>query len=184
MSVNDEQAASTRNTMNRKKTTMKLALRVIAAGAAAAACIAAVVTVAHAEETRNERAADLVPSIVEDFKYPNADKIEEERGIVLKRGDGHITLTECSSDESLMVVYSRANGLVCFRVTGKTGYLSLEIPAVYGIKGSASHETDITLTAVDDEQNVALAKNEWKGVGQATDPQGRDHTLIELSTSA
>ncbi|MEI5033375.1 hypothetical protein RB201_12445 [Streptomyces sp. S1A(2023)] len=167
---------------------MKRMNRMMTATVAAAACITAAATVAFADEAESNPATRLAneapSSLVEDFNYPQADKIEEERGIVLKRGDGHIVLAECGSSSDLMVVYSRTTGQTCFRTTGDVGYLSVEIPAVYGIKGSTSHETDITLTAENSEQKVALAKAEWKGVGQSTDPQGRDHTLIELSTSA
>ncbi|RPK64985.1 hypothetical protein EES43_08770 [Streptomyces sp. ADI96-02] len=167
---------------------MKLARRLIATGAAAAACIAAVVTAAHADDARDRPAAalaeELPPYAVEDFAYPQADKIKAEFGIVLKRGDGHITLADCATGEGFLEVYSRTSGRLCFRVTGKTGYLSLEIPAVFGVKSSAAHQTDMTLTTEGDEQNVTAAKNEWKGVGQATDPQGRDYALVELSTSA
>ncbi|MFE7458001.1 hypothetical protein [Streptomyces sp. NPDC057554] len=167
---------------------MKLARFLIATGAAAAACITAVVTVAHADESRNSPsagiAAEAPPYAVEDFNYPQADKIRDERGIVLKRGDGHITLASCASGSDLLVVHSRTHGEVCFRVTGKSGYLSLEIPAVYGIRSTPSHKTDVKLVAEGSEQNISLPKNEWKGVGQISDPEGRDHALIQLSTSS
>lgn len=167
---------------------MRFARRLIATGVAATACIAAVVTVAHADDARNRPAAavadELPPYAVEDFVYPQADKIEAELGIVLKRGDGHIVLADCASGTTLLEVYSRTKGRICFAVTGNSGYLSVEIPAVYGVKGGASHETDVTLTAEDDEQNISVAKNEWKAVGEAADPEGRDHVLVELSTSA
>lgn len=167
---------------------MKLAQRLIATSATAAVCIAAVVTVAHAEEPRSSAstgaAAELPPYAMEDFNYPQADKIKEERGIVLKRGDGHITLADCASDGSLLVVHSRTHGETCFRVTGKSGYLSLEIPAVYGIRSTPLHQTDVRLTAEGSEQNISLPKNEWKGVGQISDPEGRDHALIEISASS
>ncbi|MFD4898607.1 hypothetical protein [Streptomyces sp. NPDC058411] len=167
---------------------MKFARRMGAAGVAAAACIAAVVTVAHADQANVRNAAtaadELPPYAVEDFAYPQADKIEAELGIVLKRGDGHITLEDCATGGGLLEVYSRTKGRICFRVTGTSGYLSLEVPAVYGVKGSTSHETDVTLTAEDNEQNISVAKDEWKAVGQSADPEGRDHVLVELSTSA
>lgn len=167
---------------------MKFARRLIATSATVAACIAAVVTVAHAEEPGNSAltsaTAELPPYAVEDFNYPQADKIKEERGIILKRGDGHITLADCTSGGSLLVVHSRTHGEFCFRVTGTSGYLSLEIPAVYGIRSAPLHKTDVRLTAEGSEQNISLPKNEWKGVGQISDPEGRDHGLIELSTSS
>ncbi|MGW0787324.1 hypothetical protein ACWD04_03500 [Streptomyces sp. NPDC002911] len=167
---------------------MKFARRVVATGVAAAACIAAVVTVAHADEAQVRTAAtaadELPPYAVEDFAYPQADKIEAELGIVLKRGDGHITLADCASGGSLLEVYSRTKGRFCFRAIGDSGYLSLEVPEVYGVKGSTSHETDVTLTTEGDEQNISVAKDEWKAVGQSADPEGRDYVLVELSTSA
>jgi hypothetical protein len=49
---------------------------------------------------------------IEDYGYPNADKILADRGIRLKRGDGHITLADCASATDLFEVWSRANDKV------------------------------------------------------------------------
>ncbi|GAA1586692.1 hypothetical protein [Streptomyces globosus] len=160
---------------------MKLAKRLVATAAAAAACIAAGVTATHADET--PAGGDQPPYAIEDFAYPDATRILAERGITLKRGDGNITLADCAPNSGLMEVYSRTKGTVCFRVSGKTGYLSLEIPAVYGMKGDAAHRTEVTLTAEGSEQNISVAPNEWKGVGESADPQRRDHVLVEISAS-
>lgn len=43
---------------------------------------------------------------VEDFKYPNADKILAEQNIVLKRGDGHITLADCAGGSRQLEIRS------------------------------------------------------------------------------
>ncbi|MEV3950377.1 hypothetical protein AB0K57_22385 [Streptomyces halstedii] len=167
---------------------MKLSHRLLATAAAAAVSVAALVTVAHATETANTASAGTAagppPSAVEDFSYPNAAQIEAQKGIVLKRGDGHIILADCASATDLMEVYSRTHGKFCFRVSGKSGYLSLEIPAVYGMKTDSAHRADVRLIAEGSEQNVAVPKDEFKGVGQANDPESRDHTLVEISTSA
>ncbi len=81
-----------------------------------------------------------------DFGYPNADKILAEKHITLKRGDGHILLADCGSATDLMEVWSRANEKICFRVTGTKGYLTLEIPAVFAVKGNAySAKVDMTV---------------------------------------
>ncbi|MEU3001760.1 hypothetical protein ABZ684_30085 [Streptomyces sp. NPDC006995] len=164
------------------------ARRAVATGVAAAACVAGAVTVAHAQEPRSGSAAAVANELplyaVEDFAYPGAAGIEADLGIVLKRGDGHITLADCAPGGSFLEVYSRDKGRICFNVTGATGRLTLEIPTVYGIKGAASHATNVTLTAANDEQNVSVAKNEWKGVGESADPERRDHVLVELSTSS
>ncbi|MEU6220886.1 hypothetical protein ABZ845_25780 [Streptomyces sp. NPDC047022] len=80
-------------------------------------------------------AADTPGYAVEDFNYPDAAKIQQELGIVLKRGDGHIVLAACGSQDGLLEIWERnRQSHICFRVTGNSGYLSLEIPAVYGIR--------------------------------------------------
>ncbi|MER6023264.1 hypothetical protein ABT141_34865, partial [Streptomyces anulatus] len=84
-------------------------------------------------------AADETPGYaVEDFNYPQADKILAEQGIALKRGDGHIVLVECAGGTGLIEVWARRqdNKKICFRVTGNSGWLTMEIPAVHSIKGN------------------------------------------------
>ncbi|MEU7598647.1 S1 family peptidase, partial [Streptomyces sp. NPDC039022] len=164
---------------------MKLARRIIATGAAAAACAAAVSTTSTSSLPRPSMAtvADGEPGHpIEDFAYPGADKIKAEKGITLKRGDGHILLAECGSSPGLMEVWSRKNDRTCFEITGASGYLALEIPAVFSVKGSADQAADITLTAPDGKkQEVKVPKNEWTPVGESTDPQTREHTLVEIA---
>ncbi|MEU5273954.1 S1 family peptidase, partial [Streptomyces hygroscopicus] len=119
---------------------------------------------------------------IEDFVHPDADKIKEEKGITLKHGDGQIILAECGSSAGLMEVWSRTNDKVCFRITGASGYLTMEIPAVFAVMGSADHAADITLTAPDNKKvEVEVPKNTWTPVGESTDPQAREHLLVEIS---
>ncbi|MFC8564982.1 hypothetical protein ACFUIW_04310 [Streptomyces sp. NPDC057245] len=127
--------------------------------------------------------ADDAPGYaVEDFNYPQADKILEEQGILLKRGDGHIVLAECDSEAGLLEVWSRSQAKICFRVTGDSGRLTMEIPAVYGVKGN-SYETDVTMTVGDQEKHYEIAKDAWTNVGEAADPEDGDHMLVEIVTS-
>ncbi|MEU2832511.1 hypothetical protein ABZ667_28260 [Streptomyces lavendulae] len=119
---------------------------------------------------------------IEDFGYPNADKILAEKHITLKRGDGHILLADCGSATDLMEVWSRANEKICFRVTGTKGYLTLEIPAVFAVKGNAySAKVDMTVGA--EEKTFDVNKNAWTPVGESADEQGRDFMLMEIRTS-
>ncbi|MEV0259926.1 hypothetical protein AB0I49_01070 [Streptomyces sp. NPDC050617] len=130
---------------------------------------------------------DSPPSAVEDFDYPQADKIFQERGIKLKRGDGHITLTTCDGRPGLVEVYARSTDPAdtsgkrhfCFRVTGKAGYLSLELPAVYTAKGN-DYAVNLNMITADSEKTFSLDKDKWTSVGEASDPQGRDFTLLEI----
>ncbi|MCX5388482.1 hypothetical protein [Streptomyces sp. NBC_00094] len=119
---------------------------------------------------------------IEDFGYPNADRILVERGITLKRGDGHITLADCGSATDLLEVWSRANDKICFRVTGIAGYLSLEIPSVFAVKGN-SYSATVDMTTGTEEKSFDVNKNAWTSVGESADDQGRDFMLMEIRTS-
>ncbi|MFI5823846.1 hypothetical protein ACIA8I_32915 [Streptomyces rishiriensis] len=174
---------------------MKHARRIIATGAAAAACAGAVVFTSahgashhtpavHASAAQAAPVVDDAPGyLVEDFNYPGADAIKAQRGITLKRGDGHITLADCASGTGLMEVYSRRSEKVCFRATGASGHLTLEIPSVYGVKGEADHEAAVQLTTDGATQNLDVGKGEWKAAGEAADPDGRAFVLVEIRTS-
>ncbi|MEV7688349.1 hypothetical protein ACFW1F_06615 [Streptomyces bungoensis] len=172
---------------------MNLARRIIATGAVAAACAGAVAfTFAsgsaaiahHASADRTSTVVDGAPGYaVEDFNYPGADSIKAQKGITLKRGDGHITMVDCASGTGLMEVYSRKSEKICFRATGPSGYLSLEIPSVYGVKGEADHEADLQLTTDGATQSIDVGKGEWKAAGEAADPDGRAFVLVEIRTS-
>ncbi|SES21246.1 hypothetical protein SAMN04487983_103655 [Streptomyces sp. yr375] len=169
---------------------MNLVQRIIATGAVTATCAGAVAlasTYSTSHHTSAERTATVVDGapgyLVEDYNYPGADAIKAQKGIVLKRGDGHITLADCASSTGLMEVYSRKGEKICFRATGPSGYLSLEIPSVYGVKGEADHEAAVQLTTDGATQSIDVGKGEWKAAGEAADPEGRAFVLVEIRTS-
>lgn len=165
---------------------MKLLRRIIATGAAAAACAAALLAVtSHTDEPSAAAVADTRPGhVVETFAYPGADKIQQEKGILLKRGDGHIVLTDCASGTGLLAVWARGKGQICFRTTGTTGYLAVEIPSVYAVKGALTHDADVVLTATDDtRQEIDVPKESWTPVGESADPQSREFALLEIRTN-
>ncbi|MFF0505973.1 hypothetical protein ACFYUH_20550 [Streptomyces fimicarius] len=153
--------------------------------ALAAAAVTGIVLVgapfAGAEPGAPVAAADELPPVaVEDFAYPEADKIFAEQGILLKRGDGHILLADCASATGLVEVFSREKGRFCFRVTGTSGFLSLELPQVYGVKGN-DYKLRVDMEAVGGEEaSFDVPKNTWTPVGETADPENRDHTLLEI----
>ncbi|UCM87631.1 hypothetical protein [Streptomyces marincola] len=118
---------------------------------------------------------------VEDFAYPRADEILAEHDILLKRGNGHITLAECGQD-GLLEVWARSRDRVCFEATGTDGYLSLELPSVYAIRGN-DYSTTANMTVDGEEKSFDVAENSWTPVGESADPEGREHLLVELVTS-
>ncbi|WP_328393326.1 hypothetical protein OHS70_02975 [Streptomyces sp. NBC_00390] len=119
---------------------------------------------------------------IEDFGYPNADKILAEQKITLKRGDGHILLADCASATDLLEVWSRSNEKICFRVTGTTGYLTLEIPSVFVIKGN-DYSAQVDMTVGAERKTWDVNKNSWTSVGESADEQGREFMLMEIRTS-
>lgn len=128
-----------------------------------------------------------LPSAVETFEYPNAAKILKEQGIALRKGDGHILLADCRVSKDIQVMTSMDHpgqterGLYCFKVTGtgKTGYLSLEIPKVYNIM-TGDVAVRASLTAEGQTQTVTVPKNDGKGVGTGGTPPTAPTVLVEL----
>ncbi|THA36061.1 hypothetical protein E6R18_01480 [Streptomyces sp. A1277] len=163
---------------------MKKSVRLIgvalAGGALAFACVAQAV---GAAPSVTRAGADKMPYAVEDFNYPGADKILAEQGLKLKRGDGHITLTDCGSDPDILRFIGRDRDDFCFRVTGPKGYLTLEVPNVTGVQ-TKDHTAHLEMTVDDDIETYDIAKNKWQGVGETTDPSQRDHVLVEITTGS
>ncbi|MBT2396454.1 hypothetical protein J7E89_10800 [Streptomyces sp. ISL-100] len=127
--------------------------------------------------------ADEAPGYaVEDFNYPQADKILAEKNIVLKRGDGHITLVDCASGTGFLEVWAREKEKICFQVVGNSGWLTLEIPAVFAVKGN-DYSTEVDMTTGTEEKSFDVAKNSWTAVGESADEQGREHMLVEIRSS-
>ncbi|MEV0041269.1 hypothetical protein [Streptomyces sp. NPDC050804] len=128
--------------------------------------------------------ADEAPGYaVEDFNYPQADKILAERNIVLKRGDGHITLVDCASGTGFLEVMARQHEeKICFKVVGNSGWLTLEIPAVHAIRGN-DYTTQVDMTVGTEEKTFDILKNTWTGVGESADEQGREYVLVEIRTN-
>lgn len=121
-------------------------------------------------------AATDMPSTVESLDYPGAAKIAADRGITLKRGDGHITLTDCAQTYDLQV-RSRL-GHFCFAVSGKNGLLTLELPDSFGIDNGA-HPVEATLNAGGNESVVKAPANDYTPMGETGDT-GQRSILVEL----
>lgn len=168
---------------------MRLRAPLLVTAAAALAVVAGALHVAQADDPPPTGAPlqEEPAYAVEDFAYPQAARIQEERGFQLKRGDGHIVLTECG-EEGLLRVEGRVKegGLqespVCFRVTGSQGYLSMEIPSVYRIVGN-DYYTTARMTAGDGEVVCQIGRNTGVGVGEGQGPGQPEETLLELVTS-
>ncbi len=126
--------------------------------------------------------ADDPPPIEEEYDYPNADQIFKERGILLKKGDGHILLVECAGRTDVVQVQSSSKGKFCFHINANTGYLSLELPDTYLLKGDGKHSLQATVRIEAKVETRTVPKTEWIGVGEG---EGRPAaTLLEFRAAA
>ncbi|MEU2264384.1 hypothetical protein ABZ557_29860 [Streptomyces sp. NPDC019645] len=158
-------------------------------GTAAASALAVLATTAGILASPSGKAgtttvADAGPGYaVEDFDYPQADKILAEKNLVLKRGDGHITLADCVAGTGQLELLARNNASkICFNVVGNEGWLALEIPSVYSMKGN-DYSTTIDMTVGTEEKSFDIDENTWTPVGETADPEHRDFLLVEIRTS-
>ncbi|MFF2751851.1 trypsin-like serine protease [Kitasatospora sp. NPDC058048] len=125
-----------------------------------------------------------LPSAVEGFAYPDAAKILADRHITLKTGDGHITLAECASGAGQIHLFSRqaAPEEVCFKVSGPTGYLAVEIPKVYTIRGDGEHTVKAIVSTDGNTTTIDVPKDVWTAVGESGSSRNAS-TLLELTAT-
>ncbi|OIJ85166.1 hypothetical protein BIV25_44800 [Streptomyces sp. MUSC 14] len=149
-----------------------------AVGALAATGSLLTLSTAQAEPQTAPAAATAtdMPTTAETWDYPGAAKIAEEKGIALKRGDGHITLTDCTQPYDLQV-RSRL-GHFCFAVNSNKGLLTLELPDSFGIDNGA-HPVTATLDAGGKESVVKAPVNDYTPMGESGD-SGKRSILVEL----
>ncbi|MFE7507775.1 hypothetical protein [Promicromonospora sp. NPDC057488] len=175
--------------MTARNDMLRIGAAVLGAGVIAAGGLfvpAALADAAPTEAAAAVAADELPPFAVEDFDYPGADRILEERGFLLKRGDGHIVLAGCS-DANVIRVSARglANEDVCFRVTGNSGHLTLELNGTYLVQTNNYGNTHLELTAASgDEQVYDVGPNDLQSVGES-DPgsEGQRFALLEIRVS-
>nr|WP_237497978.1 hypothetical protein [Streptomyces sp. SID8377] len=134
--------------------------------------------------TASRTAVEIAPFAVEDFSYPNAANVLAEKGILLKRGDGHIVLAECGATANqirVLTVKDASVGrdeLYCFQATAGTGYLTLELPRVFALE-TADHPISADLTADGVTTTVEVAKDDFAPVGEGT-VGGARSVLVEI----
>ncbi|MFD3932825.1 hypothetical protein [Streptomyces sp. NPDC058614] len=122
-----------------------------------------------------------MPDLVEDFDYPGAAEAAD-RGITLKRGDGHVWLTDVTdlgecTDTSNIAIESR-KGIFCFKTNAKSGFLTLELPDTFSI-WTQDRPVKATLTAEGTDTVVNAPANDLTPVGESGDT-GLRSVLVEI----
>jgi hypothetical protein len=142
----------------------------------------------------------LGTSAVEDYGYPNAEQIMAEQNVKLISGDGHILLTDCATptqgDVGLLKVWTTDDqigadgvGRICFQVRAPYGFLNLEVPGVYEIRGDglstgAGHEVTADLRDDDGKQfKVDVDPDGSTQVGMGADPDAPPTMLLRLTVT-
>ncbi|MCT9092600.1 hypothetical protein N4G70_27575 [Streptomyces sp. ASQP_92] len=160
------------------------ALLVSLIGAAAGSAVIAAFTVAQAAPQGPTPAATAtassteMPSAVEDFTYPGAARILQDQKIILKRGDGHIMLADCKASQDIVVETRTGQEQYCFSVSGKQGYLTLELPNSFGIWPN-EHPVQAKITTDGKETVINAPQGPLKTFGEAGDTKKKS-VLVEL----
>ncbi|WP_405189957.1 hypothetical protein OG473_09030 [Streptomyces anulatus] len=127
-------------------------------------------------------AADGMPLIAEDFVHPGAAKLQQERGVTLKHGDGHVWLTDVTALNECVgaanIAIEARKGLYCFKTDAKSGYLTLELPDTFNI-WTQDHPVRATLTAEGKSTVVNAPADELTSVGESGDT-GLRSVLVEI----
>ena len=95
------------------------------------------------------------------FEYPGADELNSRYKINITKGNGYMAPVDCNTpttgDIGLVKVRSTEpvgaakDGLVCFKLTTNTGWLEVQIPDVFeirgdGLKSGTGHNMSADLT--------------------------------------
>ncbi len=147
--------------------------------------VAAVTTlgVAHAGPQDPATPANTdMPSAVEDYAYPNAARIQQDQQILLKRGDGNITLATCDGTNPITVKSRSGQKLYCFNVRGTKGWVTLELNDSFGM-WTKEHPVQATISAGGKETVFNAPANDYKPFGESGDV-GQRSMLVELRVTS
>lgn len=110
----------------------------------------------------------LPPSSVESLNYPNAASIQQAKNILLKRGDGNITLLEsCDGTPDIELRSRVAPYFFCFDVRDNPGhgFLTLELARTYYIR-TQQYAVTATISAQGQQEVVQAPANTLTPIGE------------------
>lgn len=136
------------------------------------------------------QAADAPTSVVEDFTHPGAEQILADHDLKVFRGDGHIvfvtsrTFAEGQCPTGQIQVEKQMDvepygTYYCFRTFGTQGFLTLEVPGTFGVRGG---DKPIVATAElpSGVQEYAVPANGFVAIGPGDGSELPQGILVEL----
>lgn len=155
-----------------------------------AAAVSAATLIGFGGTAQAASGADEPPSIVEDYSYPGAAQILADHKLKLIAGDGHILFVtsheygkgQCDAGQ-IQVEEALATApfgvYYCFSSTGKTGFLTLEVPATFGVH-TGNTALVATATIGGTEKQFPIEANGYKAVDPGVGDQLPTAVLVEL----
>ncbi|MFI5616779.1 hypothetical protein [Streptomyces sp. NPDC051567] len=119
-----------------------------------------------------------MPFAVENFSYPGAAQIQQEQQILLKRGDGNITLVPCTGSNDILVKSRIGQKSFCFDVRGPKGFVTLELKDSFGM-WTGEHPVKATIDSNGTKTVVEAPANDYQPIGETGDI-GQRSILVEL----
>ncbi|MET3367395.1 UNVERIFIED_CONTAM: hypothetical protein ABIE34_000616 [Jeotgalibacillus campisalis] len=120
---------------------------------------------------------------VENYNHPEAARLEAERGIKLKNGDGNIVYVDCTAVPTGLIRIETnlavgQNGRVCFKTTAAPGWLNVEIPGSFSFK-AGKYDTYVKAVQGTSTTETTLEPEDWRHIGGGTG----GWTTVEIRTS-
>jgi hypothetical protein len=157
-------------------------------GVTAAVAIVGLAASASASSAAEEPAAPS--SLVEDYVHPGADQILAQHQLKVFKGDGHIifvtsrTIDEGQCDVGQIQVERRTeeapfDSYYCFRSIGTKGFLTLEVPATFGVRGG-TQSLQATANLPDGPEKYQVPANGYVAVSPGSGDEIPQAVLVEL----
>lgn len=161
-------------------------LSVSAVGAATVAALFAGAAIASVDDVPTEVNGG---SIVEDFNHPGAAEVLANYGLKLYKGNGSIVWTETrklGEESPCPVGVIQVNQLVgpngayhCFKTVGGDGYLTLEIPGTFGIRGGVE-TIEATANLPEGPEQFTIPPNSSVPINPGSGSDHPEAVLVEL----
>ena len=157
--------------------------------AAAAAIVAGSVGFLASSSSAAEP-GDTPPPIVEDFEYPGAAKILKDHQLTVRKGDGHILFVtshkydegQCATGEiqvEKQLDVEPFGVYYCFKTIGAKGFLTLEIPGTFGVRGGTK-AIEATASLPEGEKTYDIPANGFVAISPGTGGDAPKAVLVEL----